>query len=182
MNTVSKLFFQRETPIFCQNCPMLKIRSHIFFHLQGRINVISTLIHNVDATLIQPWYISWAIYWIDGRCRFQLTSLWSFTKFCYFQNASTISKSRTISDLPACKLLLYYSVLLWFNKRKTCFLSLYILRSLLTLSHTKFHIKWSAANRTWNSRYKKVEKSICKKKSEGLKINCKVQRLVTRKR
>ena len=75
MNTVSKLFFQRETPIFCQNCPMLKIRSHIFFHLQGRINVISTLIHNVDTTLIQPWYISWAICWIDGRCRIQLPSL-----------------------------------------------------------------------------------------------------------
>ena len=51
-NVVSTLF-QRRTQTLYQRCATLKIRRWILSHFQHRINVISTLIHNVEATLIR---------------------------------------------------------------------------------------------------------------------------------
>ena len=51
INVVSTLF-QRRTLTLYQRCATLKIRGRILFHFQRRINVISTLIHNVETTLI----------------------------------------------------------------------------------------------------------------------------------
>ena len=51
--------FQRRTPTLYQRCATLKIRRRILFHFQCRINVISTLIHNVDLTLKCWLWLSW---------------------------------------------------------------------------------------------------------------------------
>ena len=49
-NVVSTLFQRRALTLY-QRCATLKIRRRILFHFQRRINVISTLIQNVDPTL-----------------------------------------------------------------------------------------------------------------------------------
>ena len=51
-NVVSTLFQRRALTLY-QRCATLKIRRRILFHFQRRINVISTLIHNVETTLIR---------------------------------------------------------------------------------------------------------------------------------
>ena len=50
-NVVLMLFQCRALTLY-QRCATLKIRRWILFHFQLRINVISTLIHNVETTLI----------------------------------------------------------------------------------------------------------------------------------
>ena len=52
INVVPTLF-QRWALTLYQRCATLKIRRRILFHFQRRINVISTLIHNVETTLIR---------------------------------------------------------------------------------------------------------------------------------
>ena len=51
-NIVSTIFQHRALTLY-QSCALLKIRHQILFHFQRRINVISTLIHNVETTLIR---------------------------------------------------------------------------------------------------------------------------------
>ena len=51
-NVVSTLFQRRALTLY-QRCATLKIRRRILFHFQRRINVILTLIHNVETTLIR---------------------------------------------------------------------------------------------------------------------------------
>ena len=50
---VVSTLFQRRTTTLYQRCGTWKIRRRILFRFQRRINVISTLIHNVEATLIR---------------------------------------------------------------------------------------------------------------------------------
>ena len=57
-NVVSTLFERRALMLY-QYCATLKIRRRILFHFQSRINVISTLIHNVETTLIRRWNVGW---------------------------------------------------------------------------------------------------------------------------
>ena len=65
MNVPSKHFnfvstlFQRRTRTLYQRCATLKIRRRILFHFQFRIKVNSTLIHNVETTLIRRWNVGW---------------------------------------------------------------------------------------------------------------------------
>ena len=47
INVVPTLFQRRALTLY-QRCATLKIRRRILFHFQRRINVISTLIHNVE--------------------------------------------------------------------------------------------------------------------------------------
>ena len=58
-NVVSMLF-QRRTLTLYQRCATLKILRRILFHFERRINIISTLIHNVETRLIQRWNVGWA--------------------------------------------------------------------------------------------------------------------------
>ena len=58
-NVVSKLFQRRALTLY-QRCATLKIRCRILFHFQCRINIISTLIHNVETTLIPRRNVGWA--------------------------------------------------------------------------------------------------------------------------
>ena len=51
-NVVSTLFQRRALTLY-QRCATLKIRRQILFHFQRQINVISTLIHIVETTLIR---------------------------------------------------------------------------------------------------------------------------------
>ena len=51
-NVVSTLFQRRALTLY-QRCATLKIRRRILFHFQRRINAISTLIHNLETTLIR---------------------------------------------------------------------------------------------------------------------------------
>ena len=60
INVVSTLF-QHRALTFYQRCAKLKIRRRILFHFQRRINVISTLIHNVVTTLIRRWNVCWEL-------------------------------------------------------------------------------------------------------------------------
>ena len=57
-NVVSTLF-QRRCPTLYQRCATVENRRRILFHFQPRINVISTLIHNVETTLIRRWNVGW---------------------------------------------------------------------------------------------------------------------------
>ena len=56
INVVSTLFQRRALTLY-QRCATLKIRRRILFHFQRRINVISTLIQNVETTLIRLWNV-----------------------------------------------------------------------------------------------------------------------------
>ena len=58
INAVSTLFRRRALTLY-QRCATLKIRRRILFHFQRRINVISTLIHNVETILIRRWNGGW---------------------------------------------------------------------------------------------------------------------------
>ena len=53
------MLFKRRALTFYQRYATLKIRRRILFHFQRRINVISTLIHNVETTLIRRWNVGW---------------------------------------------------------------------------------------------------------------------------
>ena len=53
---------QREALTLYQHCAMLKIQRPVLFHFRRRINVISTLIHNVENTLIRRWNVGWERY------------------------------------------------------------------------------------------------------------------------
>ena len=57
-NVVSTLFQRRALTLY-QRCVTLKIRRRLLFHFQRRINVISTLIHNVETMLIRRRNIGW---------------------------------------------------------------------------------------------------------------------------
>ena len=57
-NVVSTLF-QRRGLTLNQRCATLKNRRPILFHFQRRINVVSTLIHNVETTLNQRRNVGW---------------------------------------------------------------------------------------------------------------------------
>ena len=64
-NVVSTLF-QRLVLTLYQLCSTLKIRRWILFHFQLWINVISTLIHIVETTLIRWWNVGWVIIFKYG--------------------------------------------------------------------------------------------------------------------
>ena len=51
-NFVSTLFQRRALTLY-QGCATLKIRRRILFDFRRRINVVLTLIHNVETTLIR---------------------------------------------------------------------------------------------------------------------------------
>ena len=70
-NFVLKLF-QRRALTFYQLCTTFKTRCRILFHFQRRINVISTLIHTVETTLIRRWNGGWdtSIFLIDALVLF----------------------------------------------------------------------------------------------------------------
>ena len=53
---------QREALTLYQHCAMLKIQRPVLFHFRRRINVISTLIHNVETKLIQRWNVGWVCF------------------------------------------------------------------------------------------------------------------------
>ena len=54
---VDLTLFQRWTRKLYQCCDTLKIRFRILFHFQHRINVIWTVIYNVETTLIRRWNV-----------------------------------------------------------------------------------------------------------------------------
>ena len=51
--SVVSTLFQRQVLTLYQRCATLKTRRPSLFHFQNRTNVISTLIHNVETTLIR---------------------------------------------------------------------------------------------------------------------------------
>ena len=57
-NVVSMLFQRRALTLY-QRFATLKVRRQILFHFQRRINVILTLIHIVETTLIWRWNVGW---------------------------------------------------------------------------------------------------------------------------
>ena len=58
INVVSTLFQRRALTLY-QRCTTLKIRRRILLHFQRRIDVISTLIHNVETKPIQRLNVGW---------------------------------------------------------------------------------------------------------------------------
>ena len=53
LSNVVSMPFQRRASTLFQRCATLKIRRRILFYFQRRINVILTLIHNVETMLIR---------------------------------------------------------------------------------------------------------------------------------
>ena len=49
--------FQRWSPTLYQCCATLKVRFQILLHFQRRINVIWTVIYNVETTLFRRWNV-----------------------------------------------------------------------------------------------------------------------------
>ena len=96
-NVVSTLF-QRRAPTSYQRCATLKIRRRILFHFQRRINVISTLIHNVETTLIRRWNVGWV--W----CNVLWSADWYFLAsdnfqgtFCFMVSTQVLMEELAIS-------------------------------------------------------------------------------------
>ena len=58
---VDLTLIQRWTPALYWGCATLKIRLPILFHFQRRIKVISTVIHNVETTLISRQNVGWEV-------------------------------------------------------------------------------------------------------------------------
>ena len=58
---VDSTLFQRSAPTLYQCCATMKIRFRILFHFQRRINLTSTVIHNVETTLIWRWNVGWIV-------------------------------------------------------------------------------------------------------------------------
>ena len=56
-NIILRLF-QRRGPTLYQRCAWLN-RRRILLHFQRRINVISTLIYNLETTLMRRWNVGW---------------------------------------------------------------------------------------------------------------------------
>ena len=88
-NVVSTLFQRRALTLY-QHCATLKIRRRILFHFQRRINVISTLIHNVETMLIRRWNVGWDIstiyistfyFWTFARNHFSVSFVSCFDFF-----------------------------------------------------------------------------------------------------
>ena len=77
-NVVSTLF-QRQAVTLHQGCATFKIRHRILFNFQRRINVISTVIHNVETTLIQRWNVGLDVSpkfsWLDYFKVYQLSHI-----------------------------------------------------------------------------------------------------------
>ena len=61
MCNVVYTLFQCWAPTLHQRYVTLKMRRRISIHFQRRFNVISTLIHNVQTTLIWCWDVDWDI-------------------------------------------------------------------------------------------------------------------------
>ena len=100
-NVVSTLFQRRALALY-QRCATLKNRRRILFHFQRRINVISTLIHNVETTLIRRWNVGWgkiptATSTVNFSLKWQPTNL-GFINSPDFQNTEEVSKG----DLHSC--------------------------------------------------------------------------------
>ena len=57
-NVVLTLFQCRGLTLY-QRCATLKNRRRILFHFRSRINVVSTLIYNVEKSLIWRWNLGW---------------------------------------------------------------------------------------------------------------------------
>ena len=58
---VDLMLFQSWTPTLYQYCATLKIRFRILFHFQRWINVIWTVVYNVEAKLIRHWNVGWIV-------------------------------------------------------------------------------------------------------------------------
>ena len=71
----------------------LKIRRRILLHFQRQINIISTLIHNVETTLIRRWNVGWNT--IRYLLRLLLKTLW-------LAFGCPGKESHTIVDLTNC--------------------------------------------------------------------------------
>ena len=85
--------FQRRTLTLYQRCATLKIRRRILFHFQRRINVISTLIHNVETTLIRRWNVGWVRLELSDRYAIRKLPL-KQKRFTMFKNSLVALVSR----------------------------------------------------------------------------------------
>ena len=77
-------------------CKTLKIRCQILFHFQRRIKVISTMIHNVETTLIRRWSVGWVINCLNSkRSNFFITAyFFTSTVFTFFTSTYCTDISR----------------------------------------------------------------------------------------
>ena len=82
-NVVSTLFQRRALTLY-QRCATLKNRRRILFHFQRWINFISTLVQNVETTLIRRWNVGWAL-----SLTYDLWYLFDFLKMKMVQSTYT---------------------------------------------------------------------------------------------
>ena len=85
-NVYSTLFQRRALTLY-QRCATLKIRRRILFHFQRRINVILTLIHNVETTLIRRWNVGWVCTLARRLCRSVYRTQSESTVRAFYENS-----------------------------------------------------------------------------------------------
>ena len=61
LRNIDLTFFHCWTPTLYHCCATLKIRFRILFHFHRRINVVSTVIQNLETTLIRRWNDGWVV-------------------------------------------------------------------------------------------------------------------------
>ena len=130
------MFFQCWTTMLYQCCRMLKIKLQILFHFQIWINIISMVIHNVEAVLIQLWNVGWVasmknlilrnilpatlpakwnsqVFFKDYAKAF--TKLWKFLvcNRCLLKASNFVKKIKQITRARKCNISKY---LVWVNK------------------------------------------------------------------
>ena len=93
--------FQRRALTLYQRCATLKIRRRILFHFQCRLNVISTLIHNVETTLIRCWNVGWDFLILCFCFHLLLLTLLATKHVLHFTIIHTVSlqTSRNITEI-----------------------------------------------------------------------------------
>ena len=74
-NVVSTLFQRRALTLY-QCCATLKIWRQILFHFQRRINVISTLIQNIETMLIRRWNVDLEAFLFEMILFYARLNIW----------------------------------------------------------------------------------------------------------
>ena len=95
-NVVSTLFQRRALTLY-QLCVTLKIRRRLLFHFQRRINVIWTLIHNVETMLVRRRNVCWETLYQTFN-RFELVQASFLIRLCTLSVSSVQSRTITLEQ------------------------------------------------------------------------------------
>ena len=103
-NVVSTLFQRRALTLY-QCCATLKIWRQILFHFQRRINVISTLIQNIETMLIRRWNVDLEAFLFEMILFYARLNIWI--------SSTTIYRSSRPEVFCRCSPIIHHCIM-WF--------------------------------------------------------------------